>query len=60
VPPQEPAALAAAIRALLADEPRRQAQGRAARARVEAEFTQELMIRRVEEIYVGARQRLAQ
>lgn len=54
VPPQEPAALAAAIRALLADEPRRQAQGRAARARVEAEFTQELMIRRVEEIYVGA------
>ena len=51
VPPAEPAALAAAIRALLADAPRRQRFGAAGRARVEQEFSAEVMVRRVTSVY---------
>lgn len=51
VPSQDPAALGKAIRTLLDDPEERQKMGRAARARVEAEFTQELMIQRVMAIY---------
>jgi len=51
VPPRDSQALAQAIRSLL-DSPRRRAEmGRAARARVEAEFTQERMIARVQAVY---------
>ncbi len=51
VPPEDPVALAEAIRDLLADEGRRRAMGRAARARVEAEFTQERLVDRVMSVY---------
>jgi rhamnosyl/mannosyltransferase len=51
VPPRDPRALAAAVRELLDDPDRRTGMGRAGRARVEAEFTQERMIARVEEVY---------
>ncbi|MGQ9466379.1 MAG: glycosyltransferase [Anaerolineae bacterium] len=51
VPPRDPRALAAAIRQLLDDPDRRADMGRAGRARVEADFTQERMIARVEAIY---------
>jgi glycosyltransferase involved in cell wall biosynthesis len=51
VPPRDPAALAEAIRALLSDPERRLALGRAGRARVEAEFTVERMIARVQAVH---------
>ena len=51
VPPRDPAALAGAIQSLLADTARRQAMGRAGRARVEAEFTLERMVARVQAVY---------
>lgn len=54
VPPRDPAAMAAAIRDLLADPARLQSLGQAARARVEAELTQERMVEHVLEIYQGA------
>jgi rhamnosyl/mannosyltransferase len=54
VPPNDPAALAAAIRDLLADPGRRARMGQAGRARVEAEFTQERMIVRVQAVYEEA------
>jgi len=51
VPPADPQALAAAANALLSDDSLRQRYGRAARARAEAEFRQELMIQRIEALY---------
>lgn len=51
VPPQDPAALAAVIRELVDDPEKRRVMGQAARLRVETEFTQELMTRRVMEVY---------
>lgn len=51
VPPQNPSALAEAIRALLDAPEERRKMGRAARARVEAEFTRELLIERVLAVY---------
>ena len=51
VPPRDPAMMAAAIRDLLADPERLCAMGRAARARVEGELTQECMVNRILEIY---------
>lgn len=51
VPPRDPAALAAALSRLAADRAWCARLGAAGRARVEAEFTLERMIRRVEGIY---------
>jgi len=51
VPPQDPEALAEAIRSLLEDSHLRATLGRAARDRVEAEFTQERMVARVQAVY---------
>lgn len=51
VPPSDPQALAAAIRAILADEPARAAMGAAARARALSEFTADTMVARVARIY---------
>ncbi|MFN2285799.1 MAG: glycosyltransferase, partial [Anaerolineae bacterium] len=51
VPPQDPAALAAAIREFVDDPEKRRVMGQAARLRVETEFTQELMTQRVMEVY---------
>ena len=51
VPPGDPAALAAAIAALLADPARRAAMGEAARARWAARFTAERMVRDTEALY---------
>ncbi len=51
VPPSDPAALAGAIRRLAGDAALRARMGAAGRARVEAEFTQERMVQRVEEVY---------
>lgn len=51
VPPLAPQALVKAIRCLLDDHQRRAAMGRAARARVEAEFTLEQMVARVQAVY---------
>ncbi|MDP2728679.1 MAG: glycosyltransferase [Dehalococcoidia bacterium] len=51
VPPADPDALADAINKLLADEALRQAMGRAARVRAEAEFTKERMVERVRALY---------
>ena len=51
VPPRDPQALAQAIRSLLDDPERRAAMGRAGRARVEAGFTIEQMIARVQAVY---------
>ncbi len=51
VPPRDPAALAAAINALLADPARRRAMGEAAQRRVREQFTVEQMIARVEALY---------
>jgi len=51
VPPRDPDTLAAAINELLADDERRQAMGRAARARAEAEFSLPVMVERVLAVY---------
>ncbi len=51
VPPHSPEAMAAAIGELLANPARLWEMGRAARARVEAEFTQERMVERVLNAY---------
>ena len=51
VPPQDPKALARAITELLSNQATLRQMRRAARARVEAEFTQELMIDRVMAAY---------
>lgn len=49
VPPRDPAALAARVGELLADRGRAQAMGAAARAKLEADFSLELSVRRAEE-----------
>jgi rhamnosyl/mannosyltransferase len=51
VPPGDPGALAAAVRALLADPDRRRRMGAAARRRALAEFSAAVMIDRVEQVY---------
>ncbi len=51
VPPRDPQALAGAVRQLLESPDLRIEMGRAGRARMEAEFTQEQMIARVEAVY---------
>lgn len=51
VPPQDPPAMASAIRELLADPARLRAMGQTARARVAAELSQDVMCSRVLEIY---------
>jgi rhamnosyl/mannosyltransferase len=51
VPPKQPQALAQAIDRLLSDAELRQRMGQAGRARVEAEFTHQRMIDRVERVY---------
>ncbi len=51
VPPSDPAALAAALSALLDDPARCAAMGAAARQRVREEFSDELMARRTLEVY---------
>jgi len=51
VPPQDPAALAAALRELVDNPEKRRVMGQAGRLRVETEFTQELMTQRVMEVY---------
>jgi glycosyltransferase involved in cell wall biosynthesis len=51
VPPGDSAALAAALRALLDDPPRRAEMGAAARRRVHEEFSAEVMARRTLEVY---------
>jgi glycosyltransferase involved in cell wall biosynthesis len=53
VPRDDPAALAAAIAAVL-DAPEAAAMGARGRARVEAEFTQERMVRSIERVYETA------
>jgi len=54
VPPRDPQALAEAIRSLLDDPRRRAAMGRAGRTRVEAAFTLERMVARVQAVYEEA------
>jgi len=54
VPPRDPEALAAAINELLADGERRQAMGRAARARAETQFSLPVMVERVLTVYEEA------
>jgi glycosyltransferase involved in cell wall biosynthesis len=51
VPPADPRALGAALRALLDDPARRAAMGEAARRRVREEFSAEVMARRTLELY---------
>jgi len=51
VPPADAGALAGAIGALLADAGQREGMGRAGRARVEAEFTLERMLQRIDALY---------
>jgi glycosyltransferase involved in cell wall biosynthesis len=53
VAPEQPAEIAAAVAALLGDEDRREAVVRAARTRVEREFSVEAMTRRTCAVYVG-------
>jgi glycosyltransferase involved in cell wall biosynthesis len=53
-PPRDPTALAAAIGELLAAPEKLAAMGRAARARVEAEFTLPMMVARVQAVYERA------
>ncbi|GAB4559203.1 MAG: glycosyltransferase [Anaerolineae bacterium] len=59
VPPGDPEALAAAIRELLDAPERREAMGRAARARVEADFSFTAMAQRIESAYQLALERAA-
>jgi len=54
VPPDDPDALAQAIRELMADPERRRRMGRTARERVEAEFSLPMMVQRVEAVYERA------
>jgi rhamnosyl/mannosyltransferase len=54
VPPLEPETMATTIQTMLDDRQELAAMGRAARARVEAEFTQSLMVRRVMDVYAEA------
>jgi len=51
VPPGDADALAAAIEAMLADEPARVERGRAARRRAETEFAWPLLARRLQDCY---------
>lgn len=51
VPPQEPRVLSEAVQRLLSDSALRNKMGQAGRARVEAEFTQERMVNRVQAVY---------
>ncbi|MGH3072975.1 MAG: glycosyltransferase [Gaiellaceae bacterium] len=51
VPPNDPAALARAVRSVLDDAARAAAMGEAARARAEATFTARAMARRYEQLY---------
>lgn len=51
IPPRDHTALAGAINGVLADPVRRMSMGAAARARVAAEFDQEVMVARVERLY---------
>jgi len=51
VPPADPAALAAAIRRLLADKPLRQRMGEAARKRIEQSFSWEVAAKKTLEVY---------
>jgi glycosyltransferase involved in cell wall biosynthesis len=51
VPPRDPAALAAAIAALLADPERGASLGNAGRQLVEKEFALEVMVDRLEDLY---------
>ncbi len=51
VPPQNPPAMAQAINKLINDEPLRRQFAQAAVARVRAEFSKELMVQRVQEVY---------
>jgi glycosyltransferase involved in cell wall biosynthesis len=57
VPPRDPAALAEAVSGLLRDPDRRAAMGAAGRARRQAEFGIDAMVRRVEDLYVELLQR---
>ncbi|MDQ2981166.1 MAG: glycosyltransferase family 4 protein [Actinomycetota bacterium] len=62
VPPGEPAALAEAVTSLLADEPRREALGRAAREIAQERYSWEGIAKRLAEIYealAGARKAVA-
>ncbi|HEY4236846.1 MAG TPA: glycosyltransferase family 4 protein [Gaiellaceae bacterium] len=54
VPPDDPETLAAAIQALLADEPARTERGRAARERAESEYAWPLLARRLADCYEQA------
>ena len=54
--PEDPLVLAEVISSLLADPQRREAMGQAGRARVEAHFTLERMIRGVQAVYDDAQQ----
>ncbi len=56
VPPNDPNALAAVIRELLANPSQLEQMGKAARARVEAEFSLPVMVERVEAVYQRALQ----
>ncbi|MCU1449573.1 MAG: hypothetical protein JWP02_1743, partial [Acidimicrobiales bacterium] len=58
VPPDDPAALAASLEALLADPERARAMGRAARDRALAAFSPELHLRRLDEAYAEAGRRV--
>jgi glycosyltransferase involved in cell wall biosynthesis len=51
VPPNDPLALAGAINKLLDDSELREAYGQAARARVDDEFNQDVMLERLVELY---------
>ena len=51
VPPRDPAAMAQAIVALLADEKRRRAMGEAGFARVQARFTVDRMVAETAAVY---------
>jgi glycosyltransferase involved in cell wall biosynthesis len=53
VTPEQPEAIAAAVAALLGEEARREAMVRAARTRVEREFSGETMSRRTCAVYAG-------